>query len=85
MRCLAFWWRRLRAWAERNRRAYSTEVEITMEPYLEREEALQARQGLQVSSYWPSSATDDEGKEAAGAPYLQVQRPGLIRRTFPTD
>jgi hypothetical protein len=33
----------LRAWAERNRRAYSTEVEITMEPYLEREEALQAR------------------------------------------
>lgn len=39
-------WQRLRAVAERNRRAYSTEVEIAMEQYLEREEQPQAKQSV---------------------------------------
>lgn len=37
-------WKRFRLVAERNRRPYSTEVEIAMEQYLEREERPQAKQ-----------------------------------------
>ena len=38
-------WQRFRVVAERNRRPYSTEVEIAMEQYLEREEHPQNEQG----------------------------------------
>ena len=38
-------WQRFRIVAERNRRPYSTEVEIAMEQYLEREERAQNKQG----------------------------------------
>ena len=37
-------WQRFRVVAERNRRPYSTEVEIAMEQYLEREELPQNKQ-----------------------------------------